>query len=465
MTIERRTWFLWGSVLTVIVFLTIFLTYFLYQRLYIDEQFEELHQYVEKVAIWYKEEERDVFEHKLSVLTEYTEGRLIFSDNPMELGAAIPLDIVMGDSLFTMEERDRLLRGETIEIVRHHEGVDQQIAGLAYPIKENGHFIAAVFVYVPISSIYTPFLNVLPYLLLFLAGGIAVVLFVRRSMVKHIIKPVQQIQAQAQKLAEGKWNERLNLDLKTDEMKELATSFNHMAIRLEEEDNQRKAFLQNVSHELRTPLSYVKGYSELLLKELTEKNVDRSLLNEYGETIHEEAERMERLMRDIHELARLDDEASVERYPLPLSEILHDAIARVQMMHEEKKMNFTADIDDSLIVIGEEDRFLQIFINILDNAYRYTPENGNIVVSAYPKRKQACIRVEDSGIGIPEKDLPMITERFYRVEKARTRKTGGTGLGLSIVQQLTNRLDGKLNIHSEEGKGTTVTLHFPLWEE
>ena len=233
----------------------------------------------------------------------------------------------------------------------------------------------------------------------------------------------------------------------------------------------RMEFVMNVSHELRTPLTAIRGYVETLLEgELKDQEEARRFLG----IIHRHAERLGRLLNDLLDLSNIElERAPLHCRPLHLTEIARQALAMLAPLAEQKGVELTAGVPDALPpVLADRDRLVQILVNLIDNAVKYTPEGGSVRLGAavlqptptQSTQSQSAVEliVEDTGIGIPRKDLPRITERFYRVDKARSREQGGTGLGLAIVKHLVQAHGGTLIIESELGKGTRIRVALPV---
>ncbi|MFQ8697418.1 MAG: sensor histidine kinase [Peptoniphilus harei] len=220
----------------------------------------------------------------------------------------------------------------------------------------------------------------------------------------------------------------------------------------------RKEFVANVSHELKTPITTIKSYTETLLDSDLDKDSQRNFLK----VIDRENSRMSRIVTDLLYLSNIDynkDNVSLESidtYEFIAEAIESQSILIVQKNHKIE-LNIDMDIKD---IYAERNGADQILTNIISNACKYTPENGKIVIDATNKDDLVEIKVADNGIGIPKEDLPRISERFYRVEKGRSRQMGGTGLGLSIASEMIKSFGGSLKIDSVFGEGTTVTLLF-----
>lgn len=226
--------------------------------------------------------------------------------------------------------------------------------------------------------------------------------------------------------------------------------------RLEE---MRKEFVANVSHELRTPLTTIKSYAETLLDGAME---DSAVAYQFVKVINDEADRMTRLVNDLLELSRLDNkEVKWNKRPLKIDLLVGEVVSKMMMSAKKKGLSVRCEIEENLEVFADRDKMEQVFQNVLSNAIKYTSEGGRIFVKGEKAGNQVCVSVEDTGIGIPKEDLPRIFERFYRVDKTRSRELGGTGLGLSIAREIVLAHDGDIEVQSEPGKGTVVIIKLP----
>ncbi|MGA9172993.1 MAG: ATP-binding protein, partial [Thermoactinomyces sp.] len=222
----------------------------------------------------------------------------------------------------------------------------------------------------------------------------------------------------------------------------------------------RKDFVANVSHELKTPITSIRGFAETLLDGAMN---DRKTCEEFLQIIHEESLRLQRLIRDLLDLSRIESkQVHLKTEEISVESLIHSAQKMVKDQVHMKGQTLTVDIPEPFSVEVDPDRFRQILLNLLTNAIHYTPAGGNITVAARRRESDWQLIVKDSGIGIPEKDLPRIFERFYRVDKARARNSGGTGLGLAIVKHLVEVHQGEIQVESKVGQGTSFILTFPL---
>lgn len=223
----------------------------------------------------------------------------------------------------------------------------------------------------------------------------------------------------------------------------------------------RTEFVANVSHELRTPLTAIRGYLETLLGGALE---ERENARRFLEIVSRHAGRLGRLLDDLMDLSNIElGIVELAREPVDLSEALDAVLAIIRPQADAKGVHLSADLPPSLPpVVADRDRLSQILINLVDNAVKFTPSGRDVTVTATLRDQMLEVAVADTGIGIPSTDLPRITERFYRVDKARSRELGGTGLGLAVVKHLVQAHGGGLKIESELGKGTTVSFTLPV---
>ena len=224
-------------------------------------------------------------------------------------------------------------------------------------------------------------------------------------------------------------------------------------------DNMRKEFVADVSHELKTPITSIIGYTETLLEGDYDKETQVKFLN----VIESESKRMAKLVSDLLTLSRYDNNKNkMEKVEINLGDLTKKCLEKLKVEIEKKNHKIECFVTAEVpLVKADKYGIERVILNILTNAIKYTPENGNIKIYVGFVYNDAYIKVIDNGIGIPEKDLPRVFERFYRVEKARAREMGGTGLGLAIAKEIIEQNNGSINIKSIQGKGTEVVMRIP----
>jgi two-component system phosphate regulon sensor histidine kinase PhoR len=222
----------------------------------------------------------------------------------------------------------------------------------------------------------------------------------------------------------------------------------------------RKEFVANVSHELKTPVASISGFAETLLDEAGENPEN---VAEFTRIIYDESQRLSRLISRLLELSKLEsDETKLNIEPININQLLRETVEIMRKTSKLRNIDILFDEQENIPIVNSDgDLINQIIMNFLDNAVKYSADESQIEVKLEELRDQVKISVKDYGIGIPEKEIPRIFERFFRVDKDRSRKTGGSGLGLSIVKHLAENLGGQVAVESKEGQGSTFSLSLP----
>ena len=277
-------------------------------------------------------------------------------------------------------------------------------------------------------------------------------------LARRALKPVDDISQTAQEIEEGDLSRRINVNTR-DELGRLAATLNEMIGRLESAFQRQKQFTSDASHELRAPLAVIEAESTLALqKERPATDYQQSL-----ETISQESRQMSSLIDQLLTLARAD--AGKEQWnftKVNLGSLVSNLSTDIEVLCQEKGLSLQSGKTPDLVVEGDEARLRELFMNLLNNAVRYTPSPGTISVSLRREGQMAVVAVKDTGIGIPAEDMPFIFERFYRVDKARSRTEGGTGLGLAISKHIAEAHGGKIQVESQVGVGSTFSVWLPL---
>ena len=225
----------------------------------------------------------------------------------------------------------------------------------------------------------------------------------------------------------------------------------------------RKDFVANVSHELKTPITSIKGFSETLLDGAGDEEETR---NQFLKIINDESHRIQLLIDDLLILSKLEkDEFELDYTNISVNELLADILPVIEQQAEQKKVFFNFLSEKNYEFEADEEKIKQVLINLLANSINYTPEQGEISLDVNSTDEDITFKISDTGIGIEKEGLPRIFERFYRVDKARSRDTGGTGLGLAIVKHIVEVHKGRIEVESEVGKGTSFTVFLPKVQE
>ncbi|BDH62940.1 two-component sensor histidine kinase [Lysinibacillus sp. PLM2] len=458
--LSTKIWMLILLFLTVTVIFMVLFTDFLYERLYVSDSEQSMIEVGEKLQSLYKGGKvTDELVDKIEEYNLFSNFNVFAVRNPRELSACVPFEIDY-DTLIGPDERKQLLQGKSITKIGYEQRFDREVISVILPFTDQNRLEGILYLYYPLAKISelanTEVLALITSVVLF---SMLIAFFVHKGL-RRIMRPLNELHQAVEKMSEGDYHTRVQVS-SSDEIGKLSNAFNEMAAAIQREDEERKIFLATVSHELRTPISYVKGYSEAIQNDFIE-GAERE---EAIKLINREADRMEKLTNEILELARSKEQEEINLYPIVLAETIRESIILLEHLAQKKEINIQTDLDENIIVQGNEEKLKQIFINVIENAICYSNEESTINVLTKSIKGNAIVEIADKGIGIPREDLPHVTQKFYRVNKARSRADGGSGLGLSIVDQLVKLHHGKLSIQSEEGKGTMVTITVPLLEE
>ncbi len=324
----------------------------------------------------------------------------------------------------------------------------------------SGDALIGVVVYISrVQEIYDNLREVQLKILGWLTTVALAVIVMCSFVLRAITKPVGELREGIAKMSGGDFSSRVNVRGKN-EFTELATAFNSMSEKLDALDRSRNMFVSNASHELKTPLSTMKILIETILYQ---DPIDPGMTREFLSDVNKEIDRLNRIVSDLLTLVNIDSGGmKLSIANVDLNELLLEQVKRLAPLARENGIEMECTAKEALEVPGDSVKLQQVIYNVIDNAIKYTPRGGSVQTNLIRSGKRAVIRVTDTGIGIPAEDLPHVFDRFYRVDKARSRATGGTGLGLSIVKQIVTLHGGTITAESEEGKGTTFIIDLPL---
>jgi heavy metal sensor kinase len=278
-------------------------------------------------------------------------------------------------------------------------------------------------------------------------------------LVGRALAPVVKIGQSAEQITQHNLNERLPLTHTGDELERLSLALNRMIVRLSEAFEQNRRFLADASHELRTPLAALRGEMESVVEQT------RALpeLSDRAGSVLEEVDRLAKIVDALFALSRLDaGEAQQEHVCFDLARLAAGTTEQMSLLAEDKGVAVACRVQPNVGVAGDRARIKQVVVNLLDNAIKYTPAGGSIQLEVQAREGKAVLQVSDTGIGIPAGALPHIFERFFRVDKARSRDAGGAGLGLAIVKSICMAHGGQVFVESTEGRGSRIKVELPL---
>jgi histidine kinase len=290
-------------------------------------------------------------------------------------------------------------------------------------------------------------------------ASVLAALLVSLFLSRRIVAPVRTLTKASQHIAEGHYAERVEVN-GSDEIAQLATRFNQMATQLEQVESMRRQLIGDVTHELRTPLTSIKGYMEGLVD---------GVLPSTPETfnqIHREADRLSRLVDDLQELSRVEAKAySLDINSVAVSQLVQTTLKRLSPQAIAKRITLHSSLPAGLPPLqADDDRITQVLVNLVANAIQYTPEGGDVTISATRQANEIHISVKDTGVGIPPEHLVNLFTRFYRVDKSRSRNAGGgSGIGLTIAKHLVEAHGGRIWAESKgDGQGSTFTFSLKI---
>jgi heavy metal sensor kinase len=276
---------------------------------------------------------------------------------------------------------------------------------------------------------------------------------------RSALKPLDEVATTAERITSRNLNERVPVQPTGDELEKLSVSINRMMARLEESFHHISRFSADASHEIRTPLAIIRGELENALQSPA---VTPELKQTVGSAL-EETERLSRIVEQLLEMSRLEaGETLIERSRFDLVQLAKTTVDQMRPLAEEKKLKLNVDGAKPVEIEADRIRMQQIVVNLVDNAIKYTGDEGSIAVSVFPGNRMAILEVADTGIGIPQDALSQVFDRFYRVDKARSRQLGGTGLGLAIVKSICAAYGGTVTVKSAEGQGAIFRIELPL---
>lgn len=260
-------------------------------------------------------------------------------------------------------------------------------------------------------------------------------------------------------IREGDYSHKVKLGGQ-DELTFLGDEFNDLTAKLQTSENKRRQFVSDASHELKTPLASIKLLSDSILQNDMEMETVREFVGDIGN----EADRLNRMSQKLLSLSRVDGQQDEDSEIIPMGPTLRRVVRMLKGLAEENSVEIVFDFREDVPVLILEDDLYQIAFNLLENGIKYNTSGGKLYVRLFKDREDAVLQVTDTGVGIPEEAIGHVFERFYRVDKARSRKSGGSGLGLAIVKNLVERNQGTIGVSSQIGTGTTFTVTFPAFE-
>lgn len=328
----------------------------------------------------------------------------------------------------------------------------------AVPTYDRGVVVGATFMSIEANAIFSEINLFMEKLMVIFAMGIFISLLISIVFADIISKPIEKLTVSVKTITFGKYDTKVDVS-GSDEIGDLGSAFNLMTTKLFQVEERRKKFVSNVSHELRTPMTSMKIVSDTLL---SAPSWEEAVYREFMVDINSEIDRLNKIIDSLLYLVKVEkDEIELDYSETYVNYLLEWVVKTIKPIALTKNIEIELTSNPKIQMQIDQDKMQQCLLNIIGNAVKYTPESGNVLVELEDAKELILIRVKDNGIGIPEKDLPYIFDRFYRVDEARARKTGGTGLGLAIAQQIIQLHQGNIQVLSTLGVGTEIIITLP----
>lgn len=338
-------------------------------------------------------------------------------------------------------------------------GMDQKVIMLSLinPIPAEPS-ISAIRLVVSLSAVDKKIISLIVSMVTLGVIVLGLVLFSSSYFISSIVKPIGQVGDTARKIAQGDFDARLNIE-HDDEIGELSEIINYMAGELGTAERLKNDFISSVSHELRTPLTAIQGWAETMLYD---DGQDKELLHKGMNVIIGETQRLSGMVEELLDFSRMQSgRLKLIKAPInPITELNEAVLMYTQKAEREKiKLDYTVPKQE-VMVYGDNNRLRQVFINIIDNAVKYSDPGDTVTITVKYTEQNVCIYISDTGIGISQEDLPQITAKFYKADSTRR----GSGIGLAVAEEIVIRHDGTLTVDSVKDEGTTIAITLPIYK-
>ena len=441
------------------ILLTTFLTYHFLNAFYLNSHEKYMKAYISDLLAEIPKDYNHIQE-----AIDWTKANLNLNiyvlDNAEDLMARVPSTIDK-NKVLSVSDQQQLEQGNIV--INKIKTVDPELNLLLFihPIIKDNKIENFLFLHVPINNMKDVELafSRITILIAILSAGIAIM--IHQKLFGKSYNQLLDIKLAAIEVSRGNLDTRIAKD-SSDELGEISEEFNTMSTTLKKEQSRIKEFMEDFSHEIKSPLALVKIYNQALIDNIIQTPEEQQ---KYHHLIDRETNRLQKLIQNFLDFAKLDAQSvELERLPIVFAQSLEDIMMKYELTFKEKNIKLDMKLDYNIIISADQDRLEQIIQNIIFNAIKYSKDEPRINIIMERKAETCVLAISDNGLGISEEHLSVITNRFIRVKKVRSRKESGTGLGLSIVEKLMDLHGGKLTIESQLGVGTTVKLIFPVIE-
>ena len=346
------------------------------------------------------------------------------------------------------------------EIVRIESGFEQYfqepVLSIGYPILLNNNVQRALFIHTPMPEVMQIVEEVRVIFIRVLGLSCLIGFLCTYILSLYITMPIKQMNQAAKVIAGGDFARRIELENRTDEIGELASSFNYMAQELDKLEEMRNLFIANISHDLRTPLTSVKGFVQAIM----DGTIPAESQNQYLQIVLDEAERMNNMTNDILDLTKMETSGNnLHKEAFDLNILLKKALIHFEPISQEKDIHVEVVLaDEETWVYADKEQMIRVLHNLLENAFKFVEDKGLVLMETTYNGDKVQVAISNSGGFIPKKDIPYIWDRFYKVDRSRGEDKAGTGLGLAIVKGIIRHHKEEVGVTSEQGKLTTFTF-------
>ncbi len=478
-SVVLKLWLLMVALVLLILYFTGVLQTAKLKQLYYDQQLELLTSEVKHLSDSEDITGQNADIHLLYTLAGALRGNIMVTDRDgnivycigmgmdMQNVAAAKINVVGHHGLpWRKSDLQSIMQGKTVSYRGAYHFWDTDVLTVAVPFYKDGQAAGMVMLSSPLAPIEERISALQKITLSAGLIGIALATVLSLLLSRTLSRPLLKMHQSARAMARGDYSRRVEVKSQ-DEIGLLAHSLNTLAAELQEKitalerlDQTRREFVANVSHELRTPLSIIQGYTEALMDGMAGTETER---NKYLAEVHEEILRLRRLVTEILDLRKIEaGVVELKRQTISLDHLASQVYGQFQALAEDKQITSSLEFaPGSYTVRADADRIRQVLINLLDNAVRATPPGGRVKVELAEYEDTVQVSVTDTGPGIPPEEQPLIWERFYKVDKSRSRTGGGTGLGLAIARQIIEAHGGLIGVSSKPEQGSTFYLSLP----
>jgi len=346
-----------------------------------------------------------------------------------------------------------------VRLIQPFDGSAEWVAYCAAALIDQNRTIGVLLYSSPIQDMMQRVFNLQDLMILYFLIAACIAMIIALVFSRIISRPIISLTRSIQRMGRGDFSVRVPVK-GSGELRRLSETFNTMSEKLEMLDQSRNQFVSNASHELKTPLATMKILLESIIYQ---PDMDYEMRTEFMTDINKEIDRLNMVISDLLTLVSMDSKTMrLNRTTFSLSQLVSDTATRLKLVMDKRNQELKLQLNDRCDMYADNAKLTQVIYNLMENASKYTQEGGTIRVRLVRSGRNAILTVSDNGPGIPKEDQAHIFDRFYRVDKARSRETGGTGLGLSIVHQMVLMHGGTVSVDSEEGHGTSFTVELPI---